>query len=318
MKERFEIFTGLIHKISRNIKRIKNQELSEYGLRSTHVTCLYYLYSAQSLTATELCERCEEDKATMGVDVIRLMREDVSTLPNDLEFKVYVIEDAHTMTTAAQNAFLLTLEEPPPFVLFLLLAEKAEVLLETIRSRAPILRMQPVSDTELREHLLSHPDKAIARAACALESSAPDEFAALLRMSCGRIGRALELLEEKKRAPLLAKRRVASSMCELLASTARNAELQALLFSFPSARTEATDMLLTVNEALRDLLALSVTENAPLLFFTDRETAADLAARFTTATILAYIEATDDALSSLSRGGNVRLTLTHYLCRLTA
>ena len=52
MKERFETFTVLINKISRNIKRIKNQEMAEYGLRSTHVSCLYYLYSKRSVTAT--------------------------------------------------------------------------------------------------------------------------------------------------------------------------------------------------------------------------------------------------------------------------
>ena len=66
MKERFKTFTVLIAKISRNIKRIKNQEMAEYGLRSVHVTCLYYLYGAASLTATELCELCEEDKATIS------------------------------------------------------------------------------------------------------------------------------------------------------------------------------------------------------------------------------------------------------------
>jgi len=66
MNERFETFTVLIAKISRNIKKIKNMEMTEYGLRSIHVTCLYYLYSVDSLTATELCERCEEDKATIS------------------------------------------------------------------------------------------------------------------------------------------------------------------------------------------------------------------------------------------------------------
>lgn len=66
MKERFQTFTVLIAKISRNIKKIKNQEMADYGLRSVHVTCLYYLYSAESLTATDLCERCEEDKATIS------------------------------------------------------------------------------------------------------------------------------------------------------------------------------------------------------------------------------------------------------------
>ena len=72
MKERFKTFTILIAKISRNIKKIKNQEMAEYGLRSVHVTCLYYLYSEESLTATELCELCEEDKATIsrGLDYL--------------------------------------------------------------------------------------------------------------------------------------------------------------------------------------------------------------------------------------------------------
>lgn len=66
MKERFETFTVLINRISRNIRRIKIQEMAEYNLRSAHISCLYYLYSAQGLAATDLCERCEEDKATIS------------------------------------------------------------------------------------------------------------------------------------------------------------------------------------------------------------------------------------------------------------
>ncbi len=66
MKERFETFTVLIAKINRNIKKIKNQKMAEYDLRSAHVSCLYYLYVGGQLTATELCERCDEDKATVS------------------------------------------------------------------------------------------------------------------------------------------------------------------------------------------------------------------------------------------------------------
>ena len=40
--------------------------MAQYGLRSPHISCLYYLYFAKGLTATELCERCEEDKATIS------------------------------------------------------------------------------------------------------------------------------------------------------------------------------------------------------------------------------------------------------------
>ena len=66
MTARFETFTVLINRISRNIRKIKNQEMAEYGLRSAHVSCLYYLYCSNGLTSTDLCERCEEDKATIS------------------------------------------------------------------------------------------------------------------------------------------------------------------------------------------------------------------------------------------------------------
>ena len=66
MTERFETFTVLINRISRNIRKIKNQEMADYNLRSSHISCLYYLYTSGRLTATDLCERCEEDKATVS------------------------------------------------------------------------------------------------------------------------------------------------------------------------------------------------------------------------------------------------------------
>lgn len=66
MDNRFETFTILVNRISRNIRRIKNQEMAAYGLRSAHISCLYHLYAAEGLTATDLCERCEEDKATIS------------------------------------------------------------------------------------------------------------------------------------------------------------------------------------------------------------------------------------------------------------
>lgn len=66
MKDRFETFTVMITKINRNMRKIKNQGMAEYNLRSTHVSCLYYLYKEKNLTATELCQKCEEDKAAIS------------------------------------------------------------------------------------------------------------------------------------------------------------------------------------------------------------------------------------------------------------
>lgn len=66
MQERFETFTVLINRISRDIRKIKNQEMAVYHLRSAHVSCLYYIYSLDGVTSAELCEHCEEDKATIS------------------------------------------------------------------------------------------------------------------------------------------------------------------------------------------------------------------------------------------------------------
>lgn len=66
MEQRFETFTVLITKINRNIRKIKNREMAEYNLKSPHISCLYFIYLSGGLTATELCERCEEDKATVS------------------------------------------------------------------------------------------------------------------------------------------------------------------------------------------------------------------------------------------------------------
>jgi DNA-binding MarR family transcriptional regulator len=66
MKGRYETFTVLINRISRNIRKIKNIAMAEHNLRSVHVSCLYYLYSAKNITSTDLCELCEEDKATIS------------------------------------------------------------------------------------------------------------------------------------------------------------------------------------------------------------------------------------------------------------
>lgn len=66
MEERFQTFTGLITDINRCIHKIKTVEMAEYDLKSSHVSCLYYLYKMVSLTARELCDLCREDKANIS------------------------------------------------------------------------------------------------------------------------------------------------------------------------------------------------------------------------------------------------------------
>lgn len=66
MQNRFETFTLLITSINRSIQRIKSEEMAEFDLKSSHVSCLYFLYKENSLTARDLCEICGEDKANVS------------------------------------------------------------------------------------------------------------------------------------------------------------------------------------------------------------------------------------------------------------
>ncbi len=70
-----------------------------------------------------------------GIDEMRELRERVRYLPARLRSKVYIIDEAHMLTSEAWNAFLKTLEEPPPHVLFVLATTEPHKVPETVRSR---------------------------------------------------------------------------------------------------------------------------------------------------------------------------------------
>ena len=88
MQERFEEFTLLISNIHRCIYKIKTEEVAEYNLKSSHVSCLYYIYKAESLTAKELCDMCGEDKANVS-RAIKYLEENGFLLCNSKTAKRY-------------------------------------------------------------------------------------------------------------------------------------------------------------------------------------------------------------------------------------
>ena len=245
------------------------------------------------------------DKTTLGVDPIRELRQDVYIPPNDLSVKVYIIEEAHLMTPQAQNAFLLTLEEPPAYVLFLLLCENPALMLETVRSRAPIFRLEPVPN----ELILQHICKKVPEAKRMWE----DDKAALEELTVaanGSIGRALELLDPKLYKPLFDQRELARTFARLCASPKNTGETMRFLNSLGTRRDELIEQLGTILLCLRDLLLCKQTENAPLCFFSDSEEASSLAYTFTTPALLSLCDSVSDAADRLRANANVRLTVT--------
>ena len=135
-------------------------------------------------------------KKSIGVDEIRAIAETIYLLPNDLETKIYIIPDADTMTTQAQNAFLKLLEEPPSYVLFLLLCENRYALLPTVRSRVQLLTMERFSEEVLREWAMRN-----CESAPRLSETKPEVLSTAVRLADGSIGRlkAFLALSEKDR-----------------------------------------------------------------------------------------------------------------------
>ncbi len=66
MQERFREFTCLIANLNRCIYKIKAEEVADMNLKSSHVSCIYYLYKKETLTAKQLSDICGEDKANIS------------------------------------------------------------------------------------------------------------------------------------------------------------------------------------------------------------------------------------------------------------
>ncbi len=83
----------------------------------------------------------EAEKREISVKQARALRQEAWITPNEAARKVFLIPEADTMNTEAQNALLKVLEEPPPYAAFLLLGRNPGAFLPTVRSRCVTLRL---------------------------------------------------------------------------------------------------------------------------------------------------------------------------------
>ena len=94
-----------------------------------------------------------------GVDNIREIREEVAYRPTQGRYKVYIIDEVHMLSTAAFNAFLKTLEEPPSYVIFILATTEKHKILPTILSRCQVYDFNRMSVQAIVNHLKFVADK---------------------------------------------------------------------------------------------------------------------------------------------------------------
>ncbi len=95
----------------------------------------------------------EPDGNHIKIEQIRFLQSKIPEKPIISNKKVYIINDADTMTQEAQNCLLKTLEEPPEFAVIILIGSQENAFLPTIKSRCLILHFQPLEQEQIKQYM---------------------------------------------------------------------------------------------------------------------------------------------------------------------
>ena len=120
------------------------------------------------------------DGATFKVDTVRDIRSDAYVMPIEAKRKVNILLDCDKMNEAAQNAFLKVLEEPPSFMVFILICHSAASLLTTVRSRCVTLSVTNPDFSDAQQFIKNKTDAETDAIKSALEASGGNIGQALL------------------------------------------------------------------------------------------------------------------------------------------
>ena len=110
--------------------------------------------SCKEITAGNSLDVLEIDGASNnGVEQVRELRDNVRYAPSKGHFKIYIIDEVHMLTSAAFNALLKTLEEPPPHVKFIFATTEPQKVLPTILSRCQRFDLHRIPANLIAQHL---------------------------------------------------------------------------------------------------------------------------------------------------------------------
>ena len=158
----FNDIVGQNHIVSVLKNAIDKNQISHaylfYGSRGTGKTSIAKIF-ANEVNGNEIYQKenvdiIEIDAASNnGVDEVRDIKEAIKFLPTEGKYKVYIIDEVHMLTTAAFNALLKTLEEPPAHVIFILATTEIHKIPATILSRCQRFEFKNLSQEQLIDRL---------------------------------------------------------------------------------------------------------------------------------------------------------------------
>jgi DNA polymerase-3 subunit delta' len=151
-------------------------------VRGTHPDVTLYDLERQQQSA----EKSSTSKnLSLTIQTVRDITSSIALRPMETSHRIVIVDDVETMQETAQEAFLKTLEEPPAYAVILLLTTDAELMLETIRSRATTIQLQTVPTATILKMLV--------------DSGVDEEKARTIAVaSVGRPGWAWQALEDSK------------------------------------------------------------------------------------------------------------------------
>ncbi|MBQ7827144.1 MAG: hypothetical protein IJ386_02635 [Clostridia bacterium] len=233
-----------------------------------------------------------EDKKSIGVDTVRTLRSQVFIAPSESDYKFFVIGDADLMTPEAQNALLISLEEPPEFSVFFLLVTDKSLLLETIRSRCVTLNTEKLDADTVRRELekISDDITQIEKAVSAAD---------------GSLGEAIRLISEGS-AEKDGLREVAAELIRVIL-TGSAADKVRLAVSFPKSKDSQDKIFTYAVCAVRDIISKKLRTSAEPMFYGSTDAAAEYSV-VATAKLMTLYNALEDARLALS--GNASASLT--------
>lgn len=211
------------------------------------------------------------DKKTISAEQARGIVTDAYIKPMQSSKKVYIVEDGSLLNEFSQNCLLKILEEPPEYVVFIIIATSESVLLQTVLSRCTLVRFPAVSDRVMLDYIKkNYPENA-------------DRVKLLTGLSGGVPGRVdtilnddeyMQLREEsfKMLVPLLSSHRISAyTICEFLENNKERAEMiidfwQSFLRDSMVIKNGSADLMVNIDmqEQIRNL-ALRMNDEMPII-----------------------------------------------------
>lgn len=200
------------------------------------------------------CDLLKNAKS-IGVNQVRELIEEIYKKPYEGENKVIIVYNVHKMTEQAQNAFLKTIEEPPNGVYIFLLCENVVNILDTIKSRCQIHKLEPLTSNKVEKYLQRE-----------YKDITKEQMSLAVAYSNGIPGKADKLLNDKNFNELR------NSVVEFLVNVKNMDKTEVLTYEkiFNKNVNDRNDLFQCFLSLLRDVIVYKEVRNKELLINIDK------------------------------------------------